>query len=161
MKLYEAIFIFESALAERDWDGCVAELNTTIEKHGGKIVDLRKWDDRRLVYEIDRAKRGMYVLVHFEAPGRNMEAMRRDLNLSERILRQLVVVDEDGVPTGDERPGITSTAIVDFPERRPREEGDRGERGDRGDRVDRGDRGGRGGRFREREEAVPGEATIE
>jgi len=116
------MFLVESSLADRDWQGVAAEIESTVKKHGGNVVDLRKWDDRRLVYEIGHVKRALYVLVHFETPPLSIEAMRRDLNLSERITRQLITVDVDGVPTGDERPGITSTAIPDFPERRSRDD---------------------------------------
>lgn len=143
MKLYEGMFIVDSSAAERDWAGVVGELEGIIKRHGGEVVDLRKWDDRRLAYEINRIRRGMYVLVHFNAPPLAMQEMRRDFNLSEKIVRQLVTIDEDGVPKGEERPGITSTAIADFGDRDEREGGDRGDR--------RGPR-----RFRERgEEAVP------
>lgn len=138
MKLYEGMFLIESGLAERDWNGVVAEFETIIKRHGGEIVDLRKWDDRRLAYEINRVRRAQYVLVHFNLPPLAMQAMRRDIVLSDKILRQLITIDEDGVPTGEERPGITSTAIADFPDRDDREGGRDGDR--------RGPR-----RFRERE----------
>jgi len=121
LTLYEAMIIVDSAAAERDYAACVAEIESAIRKHGGKIVDTRKWDDRRLAYEIARAKRATYVLVHFEAPGSAIETLRRDFVLSERIVRHLITLDVDGVPTGDERPGITSTAVPDFTDHRPRE----------------------------------------
>ena len=121
MKLYEAMIILDGAVAERDYGACTAAIESIIKKHGGNIVDLRKWDDRRLVYEIRRAKRGTYVLVHFEAPPSAIETLRRDFVLSEKILRHLITIDIDGVPTGDERPGITTTSVPDFLDRRPRE----------------------------------------
>jgi len=127
------MFVIDSSLAERDWNGFAAEIEATIRKHGGNLVDLRKWDDRRLAYEIRHMKRAMYGLAHFEAPPLSIEAMRRDFVLSERIVRHLITIDADGVPVGDERPGITNTAIPDFPERRSRD--DRPERG-------RGEEGG-------------------
>lgn len=121
MKLYEAMILVDSAIAERDYDGCVQEIDSTLKKYGGNVVDLRKWDDRRLVFEIEQVKRALYILVHFECPTSAIESIRRDFVLSERILRHLIIIDIDGVPTGDDRPGITSTAIPDFGERRPRE----------------------------------------
>ena len=124
------MLLVDSALAERDWSAVAQEIESTVTKHGGKVVDLRKWDDRRLAYEIGRMKRALYVLVHFEAPPLSIEALRRDFALSERIARNLITLDEDGVPTGDERPGITSTAIPDFGDRRfgpPRDDRGRGE----------------------------------
>lgn len=117
MKLYEAMFVIDSSRAERDFDGACAAIDTIIKRHGGNVVDTRRWDDRRLAYEIGRTRRGTYVLVHFEAPTLAMEAMRRDFTLAEEIVRQLITIDIDGVPTGDERPGITSSAVADLSER--------------------------------------------
>ena len=127
------MFIVDSSLAERDWAGVQSEIEGIIKRYGGNVVDFRKWDDRRLVYEINRIRRGTYVLVHFEAPAPSMQDMRRDFNLSEKIIRQLVVVDDDGVPTGDDRPGITSSPVTDLNEK---EEDDH--RGPRGRRRERG-----------------------
>jgi len=126
LRLYEAMFVVDSALAEREWDAVQQEIGATIAKHGGKLADLRKWDDRRLAYEIRRMKRALYILVHFEAPSGAIETMRRDLALSERIVRNLITVDEDGIPVGDDRPGITSSAVPDFGQR-PLEGRGRGE----------------------------------
>jgi len=109
LRLYEAMFVVESAAADRDWDGVCEEITTLIGRQQGRVVDLRKWDERRLAYEIKRARRGTYIIVHLEAEPASIQQMRRDFNLSEKILRHLMVLDEDGVPTGDERPGITNS----------------------------------------------------
>ncbi len=133
MKLYEGMFVIDGGLAERDYAGVQSEIENLIKRHGGSVVDLRKWDERRFAYEINRVRRGTYLLVHFEAPPLAMEAMRRDLNLSEKILRQLITIDVDGVPTGEDRPGITSSPVSDLNERdeRPSRGGPRGRRRDR------------------------------
>jgi ribosomal protein S6 len=126
------MFIVDSGLAERDWAGVQSEIEGIIKRHGGSVKDFRKWDDRRLVYEIKRTRRGTYALVHFEAPAGSMQDMRRDFNLSEKILRQLVVVDLDGLPVGEDRPGITSSPVTDLNEKE--EEDHRGPRGRRRER---------------------------
>lgn len=117
MRLYEGMFVIDSSVAERDYDGVCKEVESTISKHGGSVVDLRKWDERRLAYELERARRGVYILVHFEAPPESIAGLRRDFDLSDNILRQLLLVDSDGVPSGDERPGIT-TSISEASHRR-------------------------------------------
>ncbi len=132
MRLYEGMFVVDSAIAERSYDEVCDEIRSTISKHGGEVVDLRKWDERRLAYEIKRVRRGVYVLVHFEAPPEAMEEMRRDFVLSDNILRQMLLVDIDGVPSGEERPGITNSISEASHRRRhkPREDSDKGEEAD-------------------------------
>ncbi len=114
------MFVIDNAVADRDWDGVTGTINSVIERHGGKVVDLRKWDERRLSYVIGRVKRAAYVLVHFEAPPAGMEQMYKDFVLAENIVRQLITVDVDGIPTGDQRPGITTSLTESLPGRRPR-----------------------------------------
>lgn len=114
------MFVLDNAVADRDWDGVCGTIDSIISRHGGKVVDLRKWDERRLAYEIGRVKRATYVLVHFEAPTGSMQEMYKDFVLAENILRQLITVDVDGVPTGEERPGITTTLSETMPGRRGR-----------------------------------------
>src|SRR5205823_5441403 len=51
----------------------------------------RKWDERRLAYEIKKQKRGLYILAYFKAPGGSLSHIERDCNLSEKILRVLLL----------------------------------------------------------------------
>jgi len=118
------MFVIDSSVAERSYDDVCEEIESTISKHGGSVVDLRKWDERRLAYEVERARRGVYILVHFEAPPESMALLRRDFDLSENILRQLLLIDADGVPSGDERPGITTS--ISEPSHRRRSKSRRG-----------------------------------
>ena len=114
------MFVIDNSVADREWDGVCATIDSVITRHGGKVVDLRKWDERRLAYQIGRAKRATYILVHFEAPTGSMQEMYKDFVLAENILRQLITVDIDGVPTGEERPGITTTLSETMSGRRGR-----------------------------------------
>jgi len=52
---------------------------------------LRRWDDRRLTYKIKGRRRGVYVLVYFKAPADRIAPMERDAQISEQILRLLVL----------------------------------------------------------------------
>lgn len=61
-----------------------------IESHGGKIIVLKKWDERKLIYEIGGQKRGTYIIAYFNAPGSAITAIERDVKLSEEVLRVLV-----------------------------------------------------------------------
>jgi small subunit ribosomal protein S6 len=61
-----------------------------IERHSGKIIVLKKWDERKLAYELGGNKRGLYVIAYFRAPGSAVTGIERDVSLSEDILRVLV-----------------------------------------------------------------------
>jgi small subunit ribosomal protein S6 len=52
---------------------------------------MKKWDERRLAYEVRGQKRGLYILAYFKAPGAQLSHIERDCNLSEKILRAMIL----------------------------------------------------------------------
>ncbi|WP_428937914.1 30S ribosomal protein S6 [Fontivita pretiosa] len=89
IRQYEAMFLFPAA-ASAELDKSLNTARSIIERHGGKIIVLKKWDERKLAYEIDGQKRGLYILSYFRAPGSAVAGIERDVNLSEEVLRVLV-----------------------------------------------------------------------
>ena len=92
-KLYEAMFLVDSAQAA-DWDATITTLKDVLKRADAEIVSIRKWDDRRLAYEIGRKNRGMYILCYFRADGEKIQEIERAVQLSERIMRVLILSAE-------------------------------------------------------------------
>jgi small subunit ribosomal protein S6 len=88
---YEGMFLLDHGKVKSEPEKGLAEITAILEKHEGKIAQMGKWDERKLTYEINRQKRGSYILVHFEAPGSAIDEIRRDCALSEIISRQLLL----------------------------------------------------------------------
>ncbi len=146
VNVYEAMFLLPAG-ASAELEKSMTALRGMIERHGGQVVVLKKWDERKLAYELNRQKRGLYVIAYFRAPGAAVTAIEREVNLSEDMLRVLI--------TKAEHLNEAEMNAVEPQPIQPREErgfGDRGGYGggyggdrdrDRGDRGgDRGDRGG-------------------
>ena len=96
-RLYEAMFIIDSAKAKEDYAKMEAECLGCLTRHGAEIVKAVKWDDRRLAYEIKKIRRGAFILVHFNADPSSITKMERQCSLNENILRVLILLDEDGI----------------------------------------------------------------
>lgn len=92
-KLYEAMFLVDSAQAS-DWDKIIATLETVLKKADSEIVSIRKWDDRKLAYEINGKARGTYILCYFRADGGKVREIEKAVQLSEQIMRVLVLCAE-------------------------------------------------------------------
>ena len=90
-RLYEALFLVDSAEAGADWDGVCENITKVLGRSSAEIVSLRKWDDRPLAYEINKKKRGVYILVYFNAAGESISGIERDVQLSENIMRVLIL----------------------------------------------------------------------
>jgi len=92
-KLYEAMFLVDSAEAA-DWDAVITTIKNILEKAEAEIVSIKKWDERKLAYEINGKTRGTYILCYFRAEGGRIQDIERDVQLSERIMRVLILSAE-------------------------------------------------------------------
>ena len=102
MKLYEAMFVMD-VQAVPDNGAMEAEINRILGRAEAEILICRRWEDRRLAYEIDGRKRGSYWLTYFNAPTDKVVGIERDVQLSEKVLRVLVLRVEE-VPKSELEP---------------------------------------------------------
>lgn len=124
MNTYEAMFLLNPATVP-EWTAGEAEIRRLLERAEAQIVALKRWDERKLAYEIGKQKRGVYGLVFFEAAGDKIAPLERDATLSEAVLR-LLVVRADGM-TPEKIEAVMAQAA-------PPKHGDRGDLGPPRDR---------------------------
>jgi small subunit ribosomal protein S6 len=86
---YEAMFLFGQSAAQ-DLEGAMNQVRQIVERHEGQVLVLKKWDERKLAYEIKKQKRGTYIICYYRGPGGSVSAIERDVNLSDNVLRVLV-----------------------------------------------------------------------
>jgi small subunit ribosomal protein S6 len=86
---YEAMFLFGQAAAQ-DLEGALNQVRQIVERHEGQVLVLKKWDERKLAYEIKKHKRGTYIICYYRGPGSSVSAIERDVNLSDNVLRVLI-----------------------------------------------------------------------
>src|SRR5438045_1386493 len=87
---YEGMFLFGAGAATEP-QAAEATVRKFIEAHGGKTLVLKKWDERKLAYEVGGNKRGTYFLALFTAPGGSVTQIERDVRLSEEVLRCIIL----------------------------------------------------------------------
>lgn len=92
MKNYEAMFILEPTISAKEWDKASGEIEQILKKHGATIISIDKWGERKLTYPIRKNNRGTYVLTYFQAPSDAISKIYVDCQLSDIILRVLILV---------------------------------------------------------------------
>ena len=80
-----------SQAAATDLAGVIDHINHLFERAGATVLAMSKWDERRLAFEIDKQKRGVYLLTYFTARRGAIAGLERDCNLSETLMRMLVI----------------------------------------------------------------------
>ncbi|MFI4893189.1 MAG: 30S ribosomal protein S6 [Phycisphaerales bacterium JB058] len=110
---YEVMFLISQAEAT-DFAGVIEHIDNLFERAGAEVVAMQKWDERRLAYEIDKQKRGVYILAYIKAPAENMQAFERDCNISERIMRAMFIradhLTDEEMKAFDRRTDLASEA---------------------------------------------------
>lgn len=90
-KLYEGMFLVDSSLVGSDWDAVLQTIKNILQKAEVEILWLQKWCEKKLAYEINHKARGTYILCYFRADGGRIRDIERDVRLSERIMRVLIL----------------------------------------------------------------------
>lgn len=111
--VYEGMFLISQAAAAQLGD-TLTHINELFERANATVVAMKKWDDRRLAYEIDKQKRGVFLLSYFTCPTDMVTKLERDVQISPKIMRLLVVkadhLTDEEIAANDERQALADEA---------------------------------------------------
>ncbi|MSR45610.1 MAG: 30S ribosomal protein S6 [Planctomycetes bacterium] len=147
LRPYEAMFLVFNKEAKKSHDYLEEHLKALLDKVGAKLVRFGKWEQRSLAYEIKGQRDGIFYLTYFEVDPKAITTLKREAELSEFVLRVLILA-LDRVPTEDDerrRAGSIEEALREGEEQRGEGGFDGGGGGGGGDRRrGRGPRGDAG-----------------
>lgn len=93
MRKYEVMYILRSELEQEAVQSVVEKFQNIITNNGGEITKHDLLGKRRLAYEINKARDGIYVLVNFNAEPQVVAELDRVLKISDEVIRSLIVND--------------------------------------------------------------------
>lgn len=85
------LFIVNSALTDEEVDATVKKVEAIITKNGGVILGTEKTGLKKFAYTIGNRNDGYYVLTNFEADGNAPKAIAFQVNITEGVVRQMIV----------------------------------------------------------------------
>jgi len=91
LRIYEGMFIISDTVAGSDWEATVKHVEGLLKNRGSEILKSEKWEERKFAYKLKGHKRGTYLLVYFNAPADSISLIKRDFELSDNVLRTLIV----------------------------------------------------------------------
>ena len=92
MTKYETTFILEPGLDESRVNDEIERVSSWIRDLGGEILEVQRWGKRRLAYEINRKRDGIYTMVLYQGEGPLVKEVERRLRLNETVMRSLTVL---------------------------------------------------------------------
>ncbi len=97
MAVYEGMFILDPTKFARDPGAATQQVADLITTHGGTVLAARLWDERKLAYPIKGHKKGVYWLTYFKMPGPGLTALERQCEITDEIIRKLVLKVDDRI----------------------------------------------------------------
>ncbi len=92
---YEIVFIINPDAEDAEVMRLTEAAQKIITDQGGSIVKTEMMGKRRLAYEINHQRDGVYVLLEVEGSGREIAEFERRMRVNDRVIRYMTVrVDE-------------------------------------------------------------------
>jgi len=95
MKLiYETMYILRPDLPEEQIEQAINKYQNLLREQGAEQLEIQHRGKRRLAYEINRQRDGIYVQMNYQGPGTLIAPLERAMRLSEEVIRYLTVKQE-------------------------------------------------------------------
>lgn len=93
MRKYEVMYIIRSEAESDAVQATVEKFANIITSNGGEITKSDLMGKRRLAYEINKMRDGIYVLVNFNAEPAVVAELDRVLKISDEVIRYMITND--------------------------------------------------------------------
>ena len=92
MKKYEIMYILKANLDDASRNELIGKLNNYLTVDGGTIDNVNEWGLRDLAYEINKDKKGYYVVIEASvSSSKVVDEFARRAKLNANVLRHLVI----------------------------------------------------------------------
>lgn len=104
--VYETMYILRPDLGEEQVEQAINKYQNLLQEQGAEKIEIQHRGKRRLAYEINRQRDGIYVQMNYQGPGTVIAPLERSMRLSEEVMRYLTIKQE--VP--EETPDLEESA---------------------------------------------------
>ncbi|MBN2604202.1 MAG: 30S ribosomal protein S6 [Bacilli bacterium] len=94
MKKYEIMYIIRPTVLEDERVALIEELNNIFTSRGSEVLKTSEWGTRELAYEIEKHKKGYYVVLDVLTTEEARAEFDRVVRIKEDIIRYLILKDE-------------------------------------------------------------------
>lgn len=94
MTKYEIMYILTSTIDEDAKKAAMESIAEIITKNGGNVLETDDWGLKELAYEINKQRRGYYVLLQVEAPVQAINEFDRLGKINANLLRHMIIKKE-------------------------------------------------------------------
>ena len=92
--VYETMYILRPDLGDEQVEQAIAKYQNLIQEQGAESIEIQNRGKRRLAYEINRQREGVYVQMNYQGSGKIIAPLERAMRLSEEVIRYLTIKQE-------------------------------------------------------------------
>lgn len=94
MRKYEVMYIVRSNLDQEAVAKEIKSVNEIFTNNASKVLEVKEWGLKELAYEIEKSRKGYYVVAKVEATNEAVKEFDRIVGYNENIIRHIVIVQE-------------------------------------------------------------------
>ncbi len=94
MTKYEIMFIISTHLTDEEKKATVEKVEKILTRYGAEEINTEIMGDKKLAYPIKKKENGYYVLTKFTFDGTKLNDVETKLNITEAILKYMIVRNE-------------------------------------------------------------------
>ncbi|MDI6802076.1 MAG: 30S ribosomal protein S6 [Thermodesulfovibrionales bacterium] len=91
MNIYEKMIILNPSLSDEELSSTIEKITNLITNTGGEILKVDNWGKKKLAYEINKQKTGIYVLFLFKSPSPVIKKIEDYFKVFDPVVKFMVV----------------------------------------------------------------------
>lgn len=95
MRKYEIMYIIRPNMEEEAQKALVERFNNVLTENGAEIEKVTEMGKRRLAYEINDFRDGVYMLINIQSNTEAINEFDRLAKINEDIIRHIIVKEEE------------------------------------------------------------------
>lgn len=91
MNVYENIVILNAAINDEEMETALSKIKDLITSNGGEVLKIDVWGRRKLAYEINKHKKGLYVLLFFKTSPSTIKKLEDFYKVFDVIVKYMII----------------------------------------------------------------------
>jgi len=91
VNIYENIIIMNAAISDEEAEAAVTKIKDLVTGQGGEVLKVDVWGRRKLAYDINKQKKGLYVLLIYKTPAATVKKLEDFYKVFDVVLKYMVV----------------------------------------------------------------------
>ncbi len=91
MNVYENMIILNPSLNDEEIKSAIDRISDLITNAGGEVMKAENWGRRKLAYELNKHKMGLYAFFLFKAPSQTVKKIEDYFKVFDPVIKFMVI----------------------------------------------------------------------